>query len=198
MNKNIRHTLIGIAGKQGSGKDTVANYIEDQIHSKVSVRIYHFADPLKQCAVEAFGIPKEHFYDETLKEVIVKQWNMTPRKMLQILGTECFRDHFSANFWIVRADIELQREIYKNTITVISDVRFENEARFIRERGGLIVHVFREDEDITLKQALDKHRSEQTLLIHNADWVIRSPTGIDILQSKTDFLIKYLFETGVK
>ena len=40
--------LLGITGKAGAGKDTVASIIADQVPW---ARIYHFADPLKKMAV---------------------------------------------------------------------------------------------------------------------------------------------------
>lgn len=75
--------IIGIAAKKRSGKDTIAEYLID----KHGFERYSFADPLKKGAQEMFGFTDDQMWGES-KEVVDERWGITPRKMLQILGTE--------------------------------------------------------------------------------------------------------------
>lgn len=198
----LKHSLIGIAGKKGSGKDTVAGFIQERYKERINsgwidpdmyqaeIKIYHFADPLRQCAAIAFGIGQDWFYREELKEVNINLWDLTPRKILQILGTECFREQFREDFWVFRAGIELAKPDYLLAITAIPDVRYENEASFIREREGIILHVKRQRKE---EQAKDLHRSEAGIKELDEDWVVSSPDGVDNLKERTVNFLDYLF-----
>ena len=78
--------LIGIIGKKQSGKDTIADYL---VQNKGFIK-YSYAFPLKNGAMEIFGFTKEQVYGD-LKEVVDPEWGVTPRKVLQIMGTELFQ-----------------------------------------------------------------------------------------------------------
>ena len=191
------YRLIGIAGKKNSGKDTVANYIEEKghylsflTHHLLPISMYHLADPLKCAAMEAFKLTKHEVYDETAKEKVHQYWGLTPRKILQLLGTEGFRNIFGEDFWLRRADLELRTNpLYQDCLTLVPDIRFENECDWIRDHNGLVVHVFRRSQD----KPKDTHASEQELKVRGMDWVIDSPDGVDNLKQETNSLIDYLF-----
>ncbi len=134
--------LIGISGKARSGKDSIADYLV----GNCGAFRYAFADPLKQAAATAFGIPLGDFYDADKKEVINKFWNISPREIAQIFGTECMRNQFRQDFWVMRATSEMtsfDAHNDKDRIFVIPDVRFENEADWVRKNGGEMWHVIR-------------------------------------------------------
>ena len=128
--------LIGIAGPARAGKDTVAQYV----CTNLLYRHYWFAKPLKEAARHMFGLSNRQLYGD-LKEVKDKRWKKSPRKILQTLGTEVARDMFHKNIWILRAEQEFINCDRRGM--VISDVRYENEAKWIRKMGGVIVHVRR-------------------------------------------------------
>jgi hypothetical protein len=81
---------------------------------------------------------------------------LTPRLLLQKIGTDLFRYQLHPNCWVnatmvdykgekdLREKIGIPRElplIYPNWI--ITDVRFPNEAQAIKDRGGIIIRVNR-------------------------------------------------------
>jgi len=83
---------------------------------------------------------------------------LTPRKLLQLLGTECgrqiihpniwvnalFTDYIGDNVFIATEKDEMsgtQELIYPNWI--ITDCRFPNEAKAIKDRGGIVIRVER-------------------------------------------------------
>jgi len=129
--------IVGIAGKAGSGKDVIAEYLVD-------VFGYHrraWADSLKDAAGAIFGLTREQMYGGE-KEVVDRYWGHSPRYILQKLGTECLRQGYGKDVWIR----SFYRHISQQPMSwfwVVPDVRFENEARAIREWGGRLWRVDR-------------------------------------------------------
>lgn len=148
--------LIGICGRSGSGKSTAATYIQE---TRDYTYIYPFADQLKLAASVMFGIPIEDFHQVGKKEEINPYWNISPRKIVQFLGTESVRIGFkqllgetASDFWVKRLNDHLNGEIeYRNNefeITeiiapgdtiIVPDVRFQNEYDWIIGNGGAVI-----------------------------------------------------------
>ena len=141
--------IIGLSGKIGSGKSLVGKYLEKEYGYK----LLSFSTPLKKAASDLFSIPLEHFYDSDLKNVTDPFWELTPRKILQTLGTECMRCNFGLDFWT--RCMELNFKNYKKI--VIDDVRFAEEAELVRKYYGTIYRIIRTDNPYTFK---DNHISE--------------------------------------
>lgn len=148
--------LIGIHGHAGVGKDTIGDYLCTRYEKTYSEA---FASPLKEACSEAFGMSLGNFNDPELKDTIDPYWKLTPRKILQFLGTEVFRSQISkfveipeGDFWLHRMHGRLIGElvrdhrdgIYEDEDTVIiTDVRFQNEYEYITQNGGWIIHLLR-------------------------------------------------------
>lgn len=126
--------LIGITGKAGAGKDTVG----DVLKTGWGFDCVSFAGPIKAAISAMLDEPEEKWEDRAWKEMIHPLTGQSPRYMAQTLGTEWGRTHVSDNLWINLALAHIGR-----WHTAITDVRFENEAEVIRERG-LLVHVHRD------------------------------------------------------
>lgn len=140
--------IIGICGFIGSGKDTVADYLVN-FHE---FRRESFASTLKDAVSAVFG------WDRTLLEGRTKEarewreqvdpwWaqrldmpNLTPRWVLQYWGTEVCRKGFHDDIWIASLENKLRNS--KDNV-VISDCRFPNEIKSIRDAGGMIIWVKR-------------------------------------------------------
>jgi dephospho-CoA kinase len=60
--------VIGLAGVKTSGKSTVANIIKKLINTE-TVEESAIADKLKNVCAEAFGVPRDHFDNQDIKEV---------------------------------------------------------------------------------------------------------------------------------
>lgn len=144
--------LIGITGPAGSGKDSVAI----ELVAKFSFQSYSFAAPLKRGLSAMFGIPEYEFYDRDIKEQIIPWMGMSRRKLMQIAGTEFARNMIADDIWLRLADrfIENEIKVHEDLLLqtfraetelriVISDVRFENEAEWVRDKGGEVWHVHR-------------------------------------------------------
>jgi hypothetical protein len=80
---------------------------------------------------------------------------------------------FDENFWIHKAQNSM-----KGGPCVFTDVRFANEADFIRESGGIIVRVLREGLDV------GEHESESGQLRIHSDQSIINDGTIEHLHSQ--------------
>ena len=130
--------LIGITGKARSGKDAIAKFAWSQYgFTRIA-----FADAVKLSAQAKFGLTAAQTWDDELKEVVIPHWNMTPRQMFQMEGTEAGRNVFGGDLWIKR--FMLSYNLLKDTDDIIvPDVRFDNEAEALRSLGGIIIEVRR-------------------------------------------------------
>lgn len=139
--------LIGLAGPAGCGKDTAADYLCDR-HGFVS---YSFAQPLKSMLAAMLGLSDQELAEQYLtrekKEQPIPALGKSPRELLQTLGTEWGRLTIDTNLWLNIAQIRLgsmQDQFPHARGIVISDVRFCNEANWIRYCRGTVVHVDRQ------------------------------------------------------
>ena len=122
-----RFPLIGLGGHKGSGKDTVAGILV----SEMGWTRMAFADLLKQAAAVVFGLTDTQMNGEE-KEVVDHYWGMTPRTILQRMGTEAMRGTFGPNVWVNA----LRRQLPTDGKIVITDVRFESEMDMVRTMCG--------------------------------------------------------------
>jgi len=133
--------IIGLTGNAGVGKSTAADFFEN--HGFVRDA---YASTMKKAVSEMFSIQIEILHgDIEAKSKIDPYWQMTYRQILQIFGTEACRHAFGGDIWERvlwrRHDICLQQDPFYNL--VIEDVRFDNEAEAVRNRGGIVVLILR-------------------------------------------------------
>jgi len=129
--------IIGIAGKARSGKDTAAEFLMTRGVCKYR---YAFADPIRAMLKAGFGIDMSDPAWLARKEAPIARIGKSPRKMMQTLGTEWGRELVNRDVWIIAAQMQLERH---GKGMLISDVRFDNEAHWIRLNGGLVIHLSR-------------------------------------------------------
>jgi len=140
--------IIGIVGFIGTGKDTIADYLVN-IHQ---FRRESFANTLKDAVSSVFGWDRELIEGRTRqarewREQVDPWWsarlnmpNLTPRWVLQYWGTEVARKSFHDDIWIASLENKLRNS--RDDI-VISDCRFPNEIKSIKDAGGIVVRVAR-------------------------------------------------------
>lgn len=143
--------IVAFTGLARSGKDTAAAHLA-VAHGFVR---FAFADALKKAAAEAFGVPLLNFYYENLKDEVDPYWGISPRTMLQKMGTEAMRGTFGDDFWIKRMQLDM---LNAGRSVVISDLRTDAEAAAIRKMGGTIILV--ERDGAGLEGENGKHSSE--------------------------------------
>ena len=178
--------IIGILGNKGHGKDTIS----DHLVSKYKFHKKAFGEPLKDICQTLFGFNNEQLYGNS-KEIKDRYWGVTPRKVMQFVGTELFRNKMSElipgvsqNFWLEC----MRRQIGKYDRLVISDVRFQNEVDFIHEMNGIVIKVERGNKEIK-----DNHTSESEIRqIVNYDFYVENDSDLQTLYCKIDNLCQQL------
>lgn len=128
--------LIGITGRARSGKDTLASFI---IAAQGGYR-YSFADPIRAMLIP-LGVDMGDPYWASRKEEIIPALGVSPRRLMQTLGTEWGRHLINPDLWLLMAQ---QRLLHHGPGMIIPDVRFENEAAWVRKYGGRIIHLKRD------------------------------------------------------
>lgn len=139
--------IIGICGLISSGKGTVADILVEKDFIKLS-----FADALKDGVAAMFGWDRAALEGDTSnsrewREIPDTFWTqemgkeISPRLVLQLVGTECMRNGFFDGIWVSIVKQKLLQN--PNANWVIPDTRFENEIDMIHSIGGKVWRVKR-------------------------------------------------------
>lgn len=166
--------LIGLTGPKGSGKSTVA-----KILNAYGFKTLAFADPIKQSLSALFGLTSACL-DGSLKETPLNDFGgVTPRYLMQTLGTEWGRNLVDKDIWVQMAKQRLKfAKDARIEPIVFTDVRFDNEADWIRSEGGVIWHIFRRTNG-----PQDIHESEAGLAVNlTRDVVINNNDSLEELE----------------
>lgn len=167
--------LIGICGKAGAGKDSVA----DQIQRTGTFVRHSLAGPIKQM-LDVIGV---NCNSRENKEKPHPIFGVSPRRMAQTLGTEWMRDLIDKDGWLKIAQ-DKWRQYYINDVgMVVPDVRFENEVDWIRKEG-ILLHVIRPNVG-----EVSAHSSENGIEYGPNDIVIRNGGTIEELNETTNKVI---------
>lgn len=179
--------LLGLAAKKQRGKDTAAEFLA----VAEGFTVLSFAEPMKRCAAAAIGVSVQDLEDakedphariatgiEYQELGFIAGHSISVREYLQRVGTEAHRKlpEFGDSVWIdmMRAKVQ-QVGRY-----VITDARFENEQRMVKEMGGYVVQINRPGMD-----EADTHASEQ--VDHGlADFVIENDGSIADFYAKIE------------
>lgn len=180
--------LVGLIGKKRSGKDTLAATLVEEF----GFQRFAFADPLKD-AVSRLPIPVYDTLTERpryrcLKDVLSEHgWEgakeiRAVRRLLQEYGV-AIRE-IQEDFW-VRATLDRAvQHTHETGPSVITDVRFPNEADEVRDAGGMIVRIVRPGQDST-----DTHASEVALDDYEEDVLVANDGSLEALAGKARALI---------
>lgn len=174
--------VICIAGKAGSGKDTVGQMLSDAYRGAgYSVLVAHFADLVKYVCKTFFNWDGEK--DEY------------GRGLLQMVGTDIVRAK-DPNYWanFIRDVLTFFPELYDYVI--IPDCRFPNELEVMRgDNLALLLRVTRPGHASTLTDEQKNHQSEVALdgILADIEFV-NDASGLQELKSKIPELVKNIDE----
>lgn len=168
--------ILGIHGLIGSGKDTLADFITGWYKTYTK---HSFADPIRKACMLLFGFTEQQMHDRILKERDDAYWGFSPRQAMQRLGTDYGRDLMRKDIWLLHAKRVIQQNYANGMKTILSDVRFENEAQLVRDHGGIIIHlrlpppVPLDPERVGIQWVQPKpHESEQGIEVRAGDLII--------------------------
>ena len=165
--------IIGICGFISAGKDTVADYLVNY-HQ---FRRESFANSLKDAVAYVFGWDRTMLEGRTKaarewREQVDPWWaerlnmpHLTPRWVLQYWGTEVCRKSFHDDIWIASLENKLRNS---TDDIVISDCRFPNEIKSIKDAGGIVIRVVRGAEPDWYNAAVSVNRGEDL----NITWAL--------------------------
>jgi hypothetical protein len=170
--------LIGVHGRARAGKDHAANYLA----RNMMFYKYAFAEPLKTMLKSVFG---DHFHEGD-RSGICPETGKSYREMMQTLGTEWGRNLMHPQMWVNLVDRKY-REVAEYCPMakgmVLSDVRFDSEAEWIQQNGGVILDIVRPvprtvkekiKAAVGLQVGIPGHQSEQGISQHYITHTIRN------------------------
>ena len=177
--------VIGIGGKKSVGKDTFGSFLCDY----GGFRKFSLSDTLKIIVSELFDWDINLLYGNTeqsreWRETFRDQYwvtkfgnDFTPRKALQVIGTDVFRNTLSYDFWCWVMERKIKLSGYPRI--VIPDVRFPNEIALVKKIfQGITVYIVRN----LPEHAHDGHISENAIDQGQFDHVIYNESTLDNLR----------------
>lgn len=196
--------IIAICGLQGSGKDTIGSYLINKFNfTKLS-----FASIIKDIVSIIFDWDRKMLEGNTKesrewREQIDTWWseklqmpNLTPRFVLQYIGTDIFRKHFHPNIWVSA----VERKLSRYTNCVITDCRFPNEIEMLRSNNAIILKVTRGElpqwyidyNNNVIEQPDDIHPSEYMWIKSKFDHTIENNKSINDLELQINTLFDHI------
>lgn len=128
--------VIGVAAQLANGKDVLCDYLVQKLNEKNSGwQRGAFANAVKETFEDAFGVSRQFIEDWKRNPEPPPGFKKNIRQSLQFIG-DGFRQ-IKDGIWI---EIALRDERKK---LIISDSRYINEAKAVKEKGGVMVVLYR-------------------------------------------------------
>ncbi len=177
----LNNILVGLVGKKQSGKDTVAGVLHRLSPFGLNYQRIAFADEIKLELANLTGGNVQHI--ESHKEEV--------RPLLQFWGTEYRRKICGEDYWIKKVKLRLDK-ISTPALVIFTDVRFQNEAAYIKELEGFLVRVERPVPSCLNTPDLHSSETEQDKI--ECDWTLRNHQTIRYLEFEVKILTEQLKE----
>ena len=168
--------IVGFGSKARQGKDSAAEAVVLHFQRKAHREKEYYGE------VKATPTARIYKFAEALYEECRRDYGMQEKDapLLQRVGSE--RRAQDPEYWIKKAFEKIKAE--KVGIAILTDVRYKNEARYVKEQGGMLINVSRLNVDGSPFIADDRpadHPSEIDLDEHNWDFYIRAHSGQQVL-----------------
>lgn len=198
--------LIGIRGEKGHGKDALALALTYRLPGVTYTLA--FASALKRAAMDMYGLSFEQCFGPlSEKEAVDPRWGLSPREILQRLGTEVGRSvhpetwtrkllddaeaaRTSGARWI--CDHNGWRRVFRGPrahYILVPDTRFPNEVDAIHGAGGVVIQVIRPG---FRTGAFEEHASETALNGVPADYTVVNDGDLPLLAQKADQAVAWI------
>lgn len=168
--------LVAIAGRKGSGKDTLALALQKPWGFEVNSPIVAeaFANGIKYICAEHLAVPVEILWGTQADKESFTVLGMSVRTLLQRLGTEALRNQIHPMIHCHMLEQRMARQHSGFEHFVVSDLRFPNEEEWVHSVSGLVVKLTRAPNS-------DAHLSEASVDLVQGDVVV--PEGLDAEQT---------------
>lgn len=174
--------LIGFGNKARHGKDSAATAILEHIAARNLSIARHYD--------KGYALPAAQFrFAEALYKEARELHGMTEKDapLLQQIGSQ--RRSENENYWVNKVSVGTNAffAAAPHGVVIITDVRYKNEAAWIKANGGFLINVSRYEADGSLFVAPDRpanHPSEVELDGYNWDYYIRTRSGEQALAAE--------------
>ena len=208
--------ILAFSGRKQSGKSTSGEFVQNFIYnlgSKISCKIYSFADPLKQkICIDLLGLTEAQCYgsDEDKNSLTKLRWKdmpgydiswtwdqdydasgfMTARQVMEFVGTRIFRQ-MKTDIWVEATLKEIKRD--NLDLAIIVDARFPDEVDAILNSDGYVVRLTRNpfNSNAEPEIALDPYKydwNKFSVIIDNEDITI---------DQKNELIKRFLINKGI-
>ncbi len=175
--------LLGFHGYTESGKDTVADHLAD----RYGFQSFALADTLREIliilnpyiatadgiAIRLVDIIESEGWDSAKRN---PHYMMEFRRLLQTMGTDIGRIFFGKTIWM-----DIARSKMVKPDVVITDIRFPDEANWLRSMGGTLINVVRPGYG-----RINEHSSEELVF---CDYMLGNDGTLDDLKIKVDSMV---------
>lgn len=174
--------IIAICGQKGTGKDTVASMIIDQLtKANRPFKKIQFGDPAKQIVCQAFDLRNDRDYNQFIRSIITlpngtertgKAIAKTIQMKLRQGNSKIFIDGLEDSIYEFKG---FHPEQFDDVVFLITDLRFKDELKWCRNHKATIVKIKRdgsyydpladqpEIDDIFVTDIIDNNGTEKQL-----------------------------------
>jgi len=170
--------VICVCGQLASAKDTVSDYLADKLNERADRPMWHrigFAHAVKQVFMDTFDTDWDFIEKWKRRDEIPEGFQMPIRKALQFIG-DGFRQ--------IKADIWIETALRNARFTrpgaachdakVISDGRYINEMKAVKEHGGINILLWRKNFEN------DDPNPSESQIKPIVDWFVKSGLEGDV------------------
>lgn len=187
--------VLGFCGLAKSGKDAAGSFAYQRGYDR-----FAFGDKLKEALVAlnpVIGIKNDQpvYLKALVNQIGMEKAKHHPevRRLLQRLGTECGRDTISEDIWITAVSNAIKHYDFRTDPfrVAITDVRFPNEAEFVKRNKGIVVLVIRPGIEPLRDDKGRIHISEQNVMDGRLrpDWQLANTGTLEDLQVQVNDMI---------
>ncbi len=175
--------FIGVSGFARSGKDTFYERCKIFLEKEgKKVCRFGFADALKEECDELLGKYTDisAFTENNSEKKLV-------RPLMVTWGTS-IRRKLDENCWIKKIQSDVEQKIRDGYYVFVTDVRFKNEAEWVKINGGILVNVAREGIGPANHEEHKQSHLLKAFVSHKVYW----PTFDEELEKCDDFVVPFL------
>ena len=143
------------------------------------------------------GLSAYHFIDFVKGENFYENKTDLTRILLQLYGTEIFRDRIDPDYWVKQTIERIKKT--EESVSIITDVRFPNEIEMLDNDVELNTIVIRVERNI--KRDGDKHEHESETALDNYvhyDYIVDNNGSLEDLWNSASTIKDELFKKEIK